>query len=183
MVYFTSNVLFFFSQEKKYGTPVLYKQGDQVGIRVDDRTRRKHDPFYIPCLVRNVHVPEDEIDRCDVPINPRNVIYRLQCKAGVLHMTHRWSELLDIRDLNFPELNTLDIFASVPTRCYITMKRAAEEAIGKSQSAYRPTCRCTTGCENNRCKCKKNNLPCTKSCHRFRECNNMHAEWSRRQEN
>ena len=63
------------------------------------------------------------------------------------------------------------------------MKKAAEETLGKSKSPYRPTCGCTTGCENNRCKCKKNNLPCTKSCHRFRECNNTHAAWSSRQEN
>lgn len=116
------------------------KVGDCVTVFVSEFDRGRGDPANIVGVVLEIN----------------DTKYKVGTRAGIIK---NWLERNSFECKKFKGLKPEDI----PKQEYGIREIVRLLSIGSGQGFQR--CTCKGGCDNNRCKCFKNNLKCNSSCH------------------
>ena len=120
----------------------------------------------------NVRVPVPNVDRgcCDPPhllgvvtdVTVHNN-YRIGTRVGNLKGTFARNQVEKCKQVFVSQEN-------VPETVLSVRSAATANSVGSGQGFVH--CNCKTGCFNNRCKCRKNELQCNSRCHKSLSCDN-----------
>ena len=123
--------------------------GQSVSVRIPRIDRVCTDPQWLPCVVVQI-------------VGKAQVMYRLQCEAGVLNCCYRASDLEPYAgSYNIPLI-------------------AGENSHGKAARKQAPwnvfqgnKCNCCPGtCDSQICHCRKKGIDCSSHCYRGEDCTN-----------
>lgn len=134
---------------KKANRTTSFSPSDTVGIHIHEVDRTNTDPKILPCKV--LHVDS----------NHRDKSYKLYTSGGTLRQTFKSEDLVDLRNIHFPELQDVDI-DSLMEISVIQASRLHTSWASKGT----PVCTCKGNCSSVKCKCKRARVPCSTKCHR-----------------
>ena len=139
---------------QKGGMKDDYVRGDTVGVSIAKEDRSGIGMKLLPCKVL-----EKTHDK-----------FRLYSKSGILSTTFRHTDIHDMRNIHFPDLEQTD------AATLDTIKMTAASRLNSNwknlQKSTRSICNCNGHCMDKRCHCFKNNLKCSTKCHSQRQCKN-----------
>lgn len=144
-------------QEKRYERQVgdfvlLYSKGDTVGVKIHHADRTNTAARLLPCKVLSCK----EVGQGNRPM------YKVYSVAGVIKNWFRAEELIDMRTVHFPALQSVDQLSLQD----VSLIHASRHATGWQTSAKAGTvCKCKGNCTSKRCCCRKAGVPCSTKCH------------------
>ena len=131
-----------------------YSAGDVVEVRVPKIDRTNTSMRIMPCKV----------------IEKTNNRFRLFSASGILNTIFSHTDLLDMRNRDFPQLKNIQ-----PQNLEkVAFTKAARDNSGFQRKPNgRTVCNCKSGkCTTNRCSCFKAKIACSTKCHSDRQCLN-----------
>ena len=126
-----------------------YAIGDTVGIKIHNADRTNTDARLLPCKVYEVTIKNDI--KC----------YRIYSATGKLKNTFTGEELVDMKNVVFPVLATVDP-SSLEEVSIVQASRGATN--WQSSKKGHDVCQCKGSCITNRCCCKKKGIKCSTKC-------------------
>lgn len=148
---------------QRQGEPPLYGIGDYVGVFIDKRDRTASDPHYLPCVIYDTRRYDD---------GP--MLYKVRCKDGILSTSYHARDLKNFKGCEFPDLEHVIQSPVDKDTPVLSVRHATRLMHGSGPNGNSITCRCSTGCKNGRCPCRRVNNYCTLKCHSqsTRNCSN-----------
>ena len=122
-----------------------YNVRDTVGIRIAKVDRTNTSKKLLPCKI----------------LEKTNDRYRIYSVTGILNTTFSYSDLIDLRNVRFEDLETI----APPKLERISFTKASRDVSGFENPSKVGTsvCNCKGDCSNNRCR--KNDIKCSTKCH------------------
>jgi hypothetical protein len=129
-----------------------YSIGDTVGIRIHKVDRTNTDSNILPCKVLEIKKVTDS-----------KSVYKIFSKDGILKTYYSDEDLVDLRTVCFPGLNSIDpnLLLEISHIQACQKNRTVNETANLVS-----TCNCAGKCNTMRCSCRKSKIPCSSKCHK-----------------
>ena len=129
-----------------------YSIGDTVGIKIHKVDRTNTDSKILPCKVLDIKI-----------INDLKSLYKILSKDGLLKNFYSEDDLVDLRTVCFPELNSVNP-DSLNEISYIQACQKNINVCGDTP-LLKSICNCAFKCNKLRCTCRKAILQCSTKWH------------------